>query len=181
MKNQKMPKAIAAAHRKRLQGVTFATKLSPGTHRAAETPDLHKCKSVRLGSHTLKPELASLIEKTLQEAEISGTQEATLSTEEDLRCLKVIKKKVSEITRDKEISHEQAASARVDSSKQTKDLSSFVEIDLRDRIEEKTEDILAEDKQHEKEEEPPQTMSQSSWLCCFPLWMKQKKKREKQE
>lgn len=68
MKNQKIPKAIAAAHRKRLQGVTFATKLSPGTHRVAETSDLHRCKSVRLGSHPLKPELAGLIEKTLQKA-----------------------------------------------------------------------------------------------------------------
>ncbi|XP_061485666.1 uncharacterized protein LOC133386058 [Rhineura floridana] len=208
MKNQKMSKAASIAQRRRLQGVSFATKLSPGTHRIAEISDLHKCKSVRLIGHPLKPELAGLIEKTLQEADVSGTEEGAQRTEEDFSCLKEVKKKVCD-KKDKDGGHEQDESIKVDISEKPvrkhkpknqysckaktetemeevlleikKDLSSFVEIDLRDKVEEKTEDILTEDKQHEKEEESPETLPQSSWLCCFPIWMKQKKRKEKQE
>ncbi|XP_033002284.1 uncharacterized protein LOC117045394 [Lacerta agilis] len=255
MKNQKMSKAASIAHRKRLQGVPFATKLSPGSHRVAETSDPHKCKTARLSGHTLKPELAGLIEKTLQEADVSGTEKGAQRTEEDLSCLKEIKKKVYDNKRDKEIGREQDESVKVEISEKPvrkhknpkykmcsfkdyksqsssvpgsfpvhrqgganrlwqqkggtnpaikrdaeisgpkakadaemedvllemkKDLS-FVEIDLRDRVEEKTEEILTEEKQHEKEEESPETLPESSWLCCFPIWMRQKKRKEKQE
>nr|XP_028583991.1 uncharacterized protein LOC114596492 [Podarcis muralis] len=297
MKNQKMSKAASIAHRKRLQGVPFATKLSPGSHRIAETSDLHKCKTVRLSGHTLKPELAGLIEKTLQEADVSGTEKGAQRTEEDLSCLKEIKKKVYDNKKDKESGREQDESVKVEISEKTvrkhknskirptidvkgageeiqivwetlgvqflgemyfpcrmcsfkdyksqsssvlvsfpvhrqgeanrlwqqkggtnpakkrdteisgpvleltglatgkaksgaemedvllemkKDLS-FVEIDLRDRVEEKTEEILTEEKQHEKEEESPETLPESSWLCCFPIWTRQKKRKEKRE
>ncbi|XP_053240311.1 probable ATP-dependent RNA helicase ddx47 [Podarcis raffonei] len=196
MKNQKMSKAASIAHRKRLQGVPFATKLSPGSHRIAETSDLHKCKTVRLSGHTLKPELAGLIEKTLQEADVSGTEKGAQRTEEDLSCLKEIKKKVYDNKKDKESGREQDESVKVEISEKTKAKSdaemedvllemkanlSFVEIDLRDRVEEKTEEILTEEKQHEKEEESPETLPESSWLCCFPIWTRQKKRKEKQE
>ncbi|CAI5771975.1 Hypothetical predicted protein [Podarcis lilfordi] len=196
MKNQKMSKAASIAHRKRLQGVPFATKLSPGSHRIAETSDLHKCKTVRLSGHTLKPELAGLIEKTLQEADVTGTEKGAQRTEEDLSCLKEIKKKVYDNKKDKESGREQDESVKVEISEKTKAKSdaemedvllemkkdlSFVEIDLRDRVEEKTEEILTEEKQHEKEEESPETLPESSWLCCFPIWTRQKKRKEKQE
>ncbi|XP_060129354.1 uncharacterized protein C13orf46 homolog [Zootoca vivipara] len=211
MKNQKMSKAASIAHRKRLQSVPFATKLSPGSHRIAETSDLHKCKTVRLSGHTLKPELAGLIEKTLQEADVSGTEKGAQRTEEDLSCLKEIKKKVYDNKKDKESGREQDESVKVEISEKPKakadaemedvllemkvsynlvvsyfmfllqkDLS-FVEIDLRDKVEEKTEEILTEEKPHEKEEESPETLPESSWLCCFPIWTRQKKRKEKQE
>ncbi|XP_073183504.1 uncharacterized protein C13orf46 homolog [Lepidochelys kempii] len=58
-----------------------------------------------------------------------------------------------------------------------KDLSAFVEIDLRDEVEEITEHFLTEEKQPEEEEEPAELEPKSNWLCCFPTWTKQKKKR----
>ncbi|CAM4429357.1 unnamed protein product [Lepidochelys kempii] len=59
----------------------------------------------------------------------------------------------------------------------SKDLSAFVEIDLRDEVEEITEHFLTEEKQPEEEEEPAELEPKSNWLCCFPTWTKQKKKR----
>lgn len=63
-----MSKTTTVAHRRRLQGLATATKTAPGAQRAAETSDLHKCKSVRFSGHSLKGELTGLIEKPLQEA-----------------------------------------------------------------------------------------------------------------
>ncbi|KAH0624564.1 hypothetical protein JD844_032175 [Phrynosoma platyrhinos] len=157
MKNQKISKVTTLANRRRLLGVPFAAKPSSGSHRIIETSDLHKSKYARLSGHPHKPELAGLIEKALQEADVLG-REGTQHSEEDLSCLKEIKKKVCENKKDKDGGHERDASVQLDTSEKKKDLSSFVEIDLRDRVEEKTEDILTEDKQHEKEEESPDTV-----------------------
>ncbi|XP_053164908.1 uncharacterized protein LOC128350514 [Hemicordylus capensis] len=232
MKNQKMSKATAVAYRRRQQSVALTTKPSSGSHRVTETPDLHKCKTVRFSGLPLKPELAGLIEKTLQEADASVTAGGAQSAEEAHSCQKEVKQKALGNRKHKDGGHDQEASESVDANKKLdaktetgmeeifleikamgglpglpatqqahlvrgytlhlavealrgketqKDLSSFVEIDLRDKVEEKTEDVLAEDKQRENEKEPPETMPESSWLCCFPIWTKQKKRKEKNE
>nr|XP_020639723.1 uncharacterized protein LOC110074149 isoform X2 [Pogona vitticeps] len=189
MENQKIPKGNQ-------RHIAFATKLFRGGPQVEETPKLHKCKSVRLKCHPHKSEPAGLIEKTLQEADAFCRREGAQHSE-DLNCLKEIKKKVYENKEDKDGDHEQDGFVHADTRETTeaktqtgiedifleikKDLSSFVEIDLGDRLEE-TEDILTEDrKRHEKEAEPPEIGLWSSWLCCFPIWTKQRKQKEKQE
>ncbi|KAJ7319758.1 hypothetical protein JRQ81_019269 [Phrynocephalus forsythii] len=198
MENPKISKATTQGQKRHFRGIAFATKLFSGSHQVEETPALHKCRSVSLECHPPKPEAAGLIEEPFQEAGIFSRQEGAQPSEEDLKGLKEVKKKVYENKEDKDADNEQDQSVHVDTKETTdakiqteiediflqikKDLSSFVEIDLRDRFEEKTEDILTEDKkQSEKEEEPPEIGPWSSWLCCFPIWTKQKKQKEKQE
>ncbi|XP_077200381.1 uncharacterized protein C13orf46 homolog [Paroedura picta] len=182
MKKHKTPKTPAIIYRRHLASMPFKTKPPPGTHRAVETPDLHKSKSVRLLGHSLTPELGGQIEKTLQEAEPSSTKEGAWNAEDDISCLKEIKKKVHESRKDKESDHKQEESAHKHTIAKQKDPALFVEIDLRDKVEEeKTEDISTEEKLLGKEEEALTAVSPSSWLCCLPIWMKQTKQKEKKE
>ncbi|KAL8190060.1 UNVERIFIED_CONTAM: hypothetical protein K2H54_038595 [Gekko kuhli] len=166
-KNHKTSKTPAVMYRRHLASMPFVTKLPSGTHRAVETPDLHKSKSVRLLGHSLKPELTGLIEKTLQEA-VRLHKPAIKYSYSFLGSLKEIKKKVHESRKDKEGYHKQEESASKHTTEKQKkeaeikledvllekDPSLFVEIDLRDKVEEeKTEDISTEEKLLEKEEE----------------------------
>ncbi|XP_075774450.1 uncharacterized protein C13orf46 homolog isoform X3 [Pelodiscus sinensis] len=70
-----MEKDVNPSHKSYVQGVLL-TKTAPGIHRVlTETTDLYRSKSV--SSLPLKPELTSLIKKTLQEVEAGNSEEST--------------------------------------------------------------------------------------------------------
>ncbi|KYO41347.1 hypothetical protein Y1Q_0006183 [Alligator mississippiensis] len=165
-----MEREVSGAHKRRIQGVLL-TKTAPGIQRViAETSDLYRSKSV--SGLPLKSEFGSQIEKKLQEA-AANSELQTRGETEDSNCQVKFNKKVD--NNKQEVmngAHDQECSMR-------KDRSTFVEIDLRDTVEEIMEDILIEEKQPEKEEGPQETVPPSPWLCCFPNWTKWNKQKEK--
>ncbi|KYO41346.1 hypothetical protein Y1Q_0006183 [Alligator mississippiensis] len=182
-----MEREVSGAHKRRIQGVLL-TKTAPGIQRViAETSDLYRSKSV--SGLPLKSEFGSQIEKKLQEA-AANSELQTRGETEDSNCQVKFNKKVD--NNKQEVmngAHDQECSMRETQTQcseveefyleQKKDRSTFVEIDLRDTVEEIMEDILIEEKQPEKEEGPQETVPPSPWLCCFPNWTKWNKQKEK--
>ncbi|XP_039352244.1 uncharacterized protein C13orf46 homolog isoform X2 [Mauremys reevesii] len=164
-----MEKDVSSSHKRYMKGVQLS-KIAPGVQRVlTETSDLYRSKSV--SGLPLKSELTSLIEKTLQEVEAGNSEERTKSEVED--CQVELNKKGDddkEEDKDGDCGQEEYG-IRVGTAEQLeaqtenlkveevllevqKDLSTFVEIDLRDEVDEITEHFLTEEKQSEEEEEP---------------------------
>nr|XP_048689071.1 uncharacterized protein LOC125628015 [Caretta caretta] len=164
-----MEKDVSPSHKRYMQGVLLS-KIAPGVHRVlTETSDLYRSKSV--SGLPLKSELTNLIEKTLQEVEAGNSEERTKREVEDCQ-VELNKKGDDDKEEDKDGDYSQEEyGTRIDMAEQLeaetedlkveevllevqKDLSAFVEIDLRDEVEEITEHFLTEEKQPEEEEEP---------------------------
>ncbi|XP_075774444.1 uncharacterized protein C13orf46 homolog isoform X2 [Pelodiscus sinensis] len=147
-----MEKDVNPSHKSYVQGVLL-TKTAPGIHRVlTETTDLYRSKSV--SSLPLKPELTSLIKKTLQEVEAGNSEESTGNEAEG--CQVMLNKKGDDEKKEEKDGDfgQEDCGTGLDTAGLLKDLSAFVEIDLKDETEEITEHFLAEEKQLEEEEEP---------------------------
>ncbi|EMP32071.1 hypothetical protein UY3_10796 [Chelonia mydas] len=129
-----MEKDVSPSHKRYMQGVLLS-KIAPGVHRVlTDTSDLYRSKSV--SGLPLKSELTNLIEKTLQEVEAGNSEERTKREVEDCQ-VELNKKGDDDKEEDKDGDYSQEEyGTRIDMAEQLKDLSAFVEIDLRDEAEE---------------------------------------------
>ncbi|XP_039352265.1 uncharacterized protein C13orf46 homolog isoform X5 [Mauremys reevesii] len=145
-----MEKDVSSSHKRYMKGVQLS-KIAPGVQRVlTETSDLYRSKSV--SGLPLKSELTSLIEKTLQEVEAGNSEERTKSEVEDCQ-VELNKKGDDDKEEDKDgdcgqeeygIREAQTENLKVEEVllEVQKDLSTFVEIDLRDEVDEKYSKVI---------------------------------------